>query len=113
MQQDTYTWQAIYDDDSHLDEQDATQGFASVDQERIKSLAFLTSDGLTTHSVQIPSGAQGVFFRRRRVMVNVESDSAMNDATTHCIGWKQGNQAIYLFIRGDGSSLLTTDLQAG
>jgi len=65
------------------------------------------------HEVQVPPRAQGVFFRRRSVVLNFEDDSVVNRKPAHCIGWKLGEQAVYLFVRGNGTTLLSSELQAG
>lgn len=109
--QEYYTWQALYSDDSRLDEHDAVQGFASVDQERVAILSLL-SNGVPVHSVTISGGAQAVFFRRKSLVLNLMDESAKQGQTIHCIGWKRGEEAAYLFVFANGTTLLTSDLQA-
>lgn len=103
---DTYRWSAIYNDNTILDERDTKQGFASVDQSRIKNLMLFSPKG-SIGNVVIPEGAEAVFFRRRSIEPNKG-----NRSTVHCIGWKNESSAVYLFVFDDGSTLLTTDLQA-
>jgi len=110
--QSTYIWRAIYTNGDYLDERDAEQGFSSVDQARVKSMVLLSPGDIVAHIVQIPAGAQGVCFRRHKVMLNVGDDSVVKRAPIHCIGWKQEEQATYLFVLWDGSTLLSNDLQA-
>ncbi len=43
--------------------------------------------------------------------LNLET-SEETHKTAHCIGWKRGDEAIYLFVLSDGSTLLTDNLQA-
>lgn len=111
---DAYTWTALYVDGTYLPEHEATQGFASVDQEHVKSIELHSSDDFSMHSVSIPQGAQPVFFRRRRIAINVMEESSEPQATVHCIGWKRSEEdAVYLFVFADASTLLSSDLQAG
>lgn len=112
--QDIYSWRASYSDTEHLDETHAVGGFASVDQERCTSLTLLHMGTAPVHVVHIPAGAKPVFFRRRRVAVNVANETSEQQPTTHCIGWKRSeNDAVYLFVDESGSTLLSSDLQAG
>lgn len=112
--QDIYSWHATYSDGTHLDEEHAAGGFASVDQERCTALTLLYMGLVPVHTVHIPAGAKPVFFRRRRVAVNVLSETSKPQPTTHCIGWKHSEEdAVYLFVFADGTTLLTNDLQAG
>ena len=109
---DNYTWRASYGDNDHLDEADAATGFSSVDQSRLKHLHLLNVEGAALHVVAIPGGAQAVFFRRRQVVVNFTENGHGPRGPVHCIGWKKDEEAVYLFIFEDGSTLLTDDLQA-
>lgn len=111
MAQDVYQWRAVYQDGSALNEQDATQGFASVDQSHIKNV-LLVRDDEPLHHVGIPEGAQAVFFRRRSLEMRLEDGRAIDRGTVHCIGWKRDDDAVYLFIAEDGKTLLTNNLQA-
>jgi hypothetical protein len=85
--------------------------FVYIDQSQVKSLALL-SVGNVVHQVDIPDGAQAVFLRRRMLAINPMNEQLQHASTIHCIGWKRGEDAVYLFIRDDGSTLLTNDLQA-
>lgn len=112
--QDIYSWRATYSDGSHLDEEHAVGGFASVDLARCTHLALIDQSGNAAHVVEIPSGAQAVFFRRRRISVNVMKENSEPQATVHCIGWKRSEEdAVYLFVFANGTTLLSNDLQAG
>lgn len=113
--QDAYHWWAVYTDDSCIGEldRDEGRGFAEVDQARVKTLVLLPCKGDgPSHGVDIPQGAIPVFFRRRSVEINPLAGENTPRPTTHCIGWKRGEQAVYLFVFDDGSTLLTSDLQA-
>lgn len=111
---DVYTWRVTYQDGSSLHEFDAVntigRGFAEVDSAKVKELK-LASQNLT-HSVEVPAGAEPVFFRRRRVAINLTDESTTPQPTVHCIGWKRGDEAVYLFVFDDGSTLLSDNLQA-
>lgn len=112
--QDIYSWRATYSDGEHLDEEHAVGGFASVDQERCTALTLLYQGVVPVHVVHIPAGAKPVFFRRRRIAVNIFSEASEPHPTAHCIGWKRSEEdAVYLFVFEDGSTLLSNDLQAG
>lgn len=108
-----YTWRAVYDDDITAIYETEENNFACVDQSRVKTLLLLSlqGDGVA-HRVDIPHGAQAVFFRRRRIAINPIEGSAVNHSSTHCIGWKQDDKAVYLFVFEDGSSWLSENLQA-
>lgn len=110
--QDIYTWQVIYKDGSILDELELGS-FVYVASGLAKSISLL-ADGVAIHQVAIPDDAEPVFFRRRTLVVNVMNDDQRlaQDKTIHCIGWKQGDDGVYLFVMGDGSTLLSSDLQA-
>ncbi len=112
--QDAYTWGAMYSDSTCIAEYDRPEGrgFAEVDQIRVKELLLLHLAGGTSHSVHIPQGATPVFFRRRSVTISPLAGESTPRPTTHCIGWKRGDEAIYLFVFDDGSTLLSNDLQA-
>ena len=112
QQNDKYTWCAVYDDGNHLEEQNAEHGFSSVDQGHIQRLMLLCTDGEAIHSVTVPTNAQAVFFRRRSIALGLADESSTPQSTAHCIGWKRGDDAIYLFVGPGGDTLLTTDLQA-
>lgn len=111
---DVYTWGALYDDNSCIGEYDRLEGrgFAEVESARVKELLLLSLQGDSAHSVKIPQGATPVFFRRRSIEINPLQGSSEARPTVHCIGWKRGDEAVYLFIFDDGSTLLTNDLQA-
>jgi hypothetical protein len=111
--QDTHTWRATYHDGSFLDETHAVGGFASVDLPCVKTLLLQPLQGIgEAHCVDIPAGATPVFFRRRSVAFSLVDESSEQRPTVHCIGWKKGEEAVYLFIMDDGSTLLTEELQA-
>jgi hypothetical protein len=110
--QDIYSWRATYSDGDHLDETHAVGGFGSVDLERCTALTLLYMETVSVHTVAVPPGAHPVFFRRRSVSLNPLDGNRELRPTVHCIGWKQGEQAVYLFVREDGSTLLSSDLQA-
>lgn len=119
-QQDVYTWHAIYDDDVVVSEFDRPEGrgFAEVELFRVKTLLLTPLQGVgSLHRVDIPKGAQPVFFRRRSIVVGLLPENEQGRTTTHCIGWKKAGllsdvQETYLFVFDDGSSFLTNDLQA-
>jgi len=115
---DAYVWRVLYEDDTSLSEFDEVntigRGFAEVDQSRVKQVQLLDApNGNVRRTAHVPTGAQPVFFRRRRVSVNVVSEASEQRPTVHCIGWKRGEDAVYLFVFDDGTTLLSSDLQAG
>ena len=107
---DLYTWRVTYQDGSEAHEPD-TGSFVHVDQDQVKSLALLSA-GNVEHQVDIPDGAQAVFFRRRMLAINPMNEQLQHASTIHCIGWKREDDGVYLFVKDDGSTLLTNDLQA-
>jgi hypothetical protein len=113
---DAYTWGAIYTDGSSIGEYDdpGGLGFAAVDSTQVKRLGLLnaSSPHLASHSVDIPPGATPIFFRRRSIELGPIVGEEQGRSTVHCIGWKRGDEAVYLFVYDDGSTLLTNDLQA-
>lgn len=109
--QELYSWRAYYPD-GFLDEADAPSGFASVDKTNCTCMALLDEDADPMHMVEIPAGAEPVFFRRRQIEVNLHDGSETPKRSAHCIGWKCGEQSVYLFLLDNGCSLLTTNLQA-
>lgn len=106
-----YIWRVVYQDETVVCEEHV-DNFASIDASRVASLFLLPLAGGASHRVDIPKGAQPVFFRRRSITVNPLQGAEQGRTTTHCIGWKRGDDASYLFIHEDGSTLLSSDLQA-
>lgn len=111
--QEVYSWYVILEDEQHtrIDEH-TVPSFADVLHEQIKSLCLLSREDALSHRVFIPTGATPVFFRRRSLVLDPIQGTEQGRKTTHCIGWKQGENAIYLFVSEDGSTLLTDNLQA-
>ena len=110
-QTDLFSWCAYYGNVEALREEQASQGFASVDQGRITHIGLLLGEK-AEHIVSVPAGAQVVFFRRRSVEFSLTGENNQQLATIHCIGWKKSEQAVYLFVFENGRTLLTDDLQA-
>lgn len=108
---DAYMWRVTYQNGTQIPEYDESRpegrGFAEIDGSQIRILGLDPG-----HHVIIPECAMPVFFRRRRMELNPNNDEEENLSTTHCIGWKSEKSACYLFVFGDGSTLLTDDLQA-
>ena len=113
---EVYTWGVIYTDGASLGEYDRVEGlgFAAVDSVRVKRVVLLNSSSpyLQSHSVDIPTGATPIFFRRRSIELHLLDEQVQNRSTVHCIGWKRDAQAVYLFVYDDGSTLMTDNLQA-
>src|SRR6266567_1449215 len=102
---DTYTWRAVYDDERTCITENVDNSFADVDQSHIMAVLLLPLQGCSSHRVDIPDGATSVFFRRRSIELNPNTDEQQARPTTHCIGWKRGEQAVYLFVFDDGNTL--------
>jgi len=118
-QRDTYQWLVQYQDGIWHAEYNHTRpdgrGFSEIEQEQVKAVALGTPDGLAHlvhYRVDLPDGATPIFFRRRKVAINLTDESTTPGQTVHCIGWRHGDQATYLFVFDDGSTLLTDNLQA-
>ena len=124
---DIYTWEVTFADGSIMGEYDDTRqdgrGWAEIGDQTVKAIMLTPSDAswYEAHRVNIPLGGTPVFFRRRRVEINPNTDEIQGSSTVHCIGWKREENegvpykiaAMYLFIYADGSTLVTDDLQAG
>lgn len=108
---DAYTWCATYHDGALIPEYDDDRpdgrGFAEVDSSQVKMLSLSAA-----HHVVIPEDAEPVFFRRRWIMVDPNIDEYETGSVVHCIGWKKSDDACYLFVFDNGSTILTTDLNA-
>lgn len=103
---DAHTWNVTYHDDRKAAEHELPNFATAVNAGQIKRL-----DLSGVHHIDIPNGAEPVFFRRRCVTVNPNTGGESN-LTTHCIGWRDSGNECYLFVRDDGSTLLTSDFQA-
>ena len=108
---EAFTWYVAYDDRTTLSEDDASC-FADVDQAHITELMLLRPEGWAPHRVEVPHGATAVFFRRRQIVINATGEQESSRPTIHCIGWQRGDDSVYLFVMSDGTSLLTSNLQA-
>lgn len=118
---EAYTWHVTLRDDSEVPEFDDVRtdgrGFGEVDKAQVSHVHLRLPDGTHSHVVAIPDGAEPVFFRRRKIELDPNTDE-QKLTTIHCIGWKRGGSdiyplnAVYLFVFGDGSVLLTSDFQA-
>jgi hypothetical protein len=116
---DLYNWRVLVGEDTWIGEYDEKRpdgrGFAEIEGV-VQSIDLIPTMGAAaeqTHSVVVPEGASPVFFRRRQLLVNMSEGTQELMQTVHCIGWKQGvKSAAYLFVFEDGSTLLTSDLQA-
>lgn len=116
QQSDAYTWQIRYKGDTWLlefdNERPDGRGWAEVEHALVQSIDLLPTGEGKVHSVHIPDGATPVFFRRRQVTLDPNTEVQQHGTLAHCIGWKQDENAVYLFVFEDGSTLLTDDLQA-
>jgi hypothetical protein len=113
---DLWTWSAVYQDGSMLSEYDDDgneHGFREVDLDGLKAFCLMPSEpDLKAHVIQIKDkDTTPVFFRRRAIAVNSDGTEGKR-STTHCIGWRRGDLASYLFVFEDSSTLLTDDLNA-
>lgn len=115
---DAYTWFVVCKDGTPIAEYDDTRpdgrGFAEVDGTQVKTLELLPCLPFddVEHRVAVPDGATPVFFRRRTIELRLEDEQQTARPAIHCIGWKRDEQAVYLFVMADGSTLLSSDLQA-
>lgn len=110
-----YIWSVTYHDGSQIHEFDdpnsTGRSFAEVDSNRARLLELQpNTEQARRQSVLVPLGALPIFFRRGRTEIKFESGAAEH-TTIHCIGWKRDDQAVYLFVFADGSTLLTNDPQ--
>jgi hypothetical protein len=112
--QDQYIWSVIYVDGTVMGEYGRVEGrgFAEIGDKHVKALDIEPlPQHLHAHRILVPDGAQPVFFRRRTIALD-GSANEQGRSTVHCIGWKQEESAVYLFVFEDGSTLLSDDLQA-
>src|SRR6266568_631595 len=115
---DAYQWRIIYRDGSVTDEFDDTRrdgrGFAERDEKSVSEIVLMTWEPFDDreYRIPIPEGAEPVFFRRRTVIINPNDESMQQGKTRHCIGWKHGDEAVYLFVSDSGETFRTNDLQA-
>lgn len=115
---DAYHWVVTYQDGTHLQEFDEPgsigRGFAEIGDQPVKDIWLMRPDPNLNygHHVTIPDGAMPVFFRRRRIVIDPVDSNVTPQLAAHCIGWKRGAEAVYLFVFDNGSTLLTNDLQA-
>lgn len=114
---DVYTWQVLYTDDTSTSEYDETRpdgrGWAEREAKEVTTITLArVADGTVVQSIDIPEGAEPVFFRRRTLTISLTDDSRQQGTLAHCIGWKSEQEAVYLFVFDDGSTLRSSDLQA-
>ncbi|HTJ49434.1 MAG TPA: hypothetical protein VL443_08290 [Cyclobacteriaceae bacterium] len=108
----SYSWTIIYKNGNFFNEYDCAgkRKFSDIDIKDVKHLRLDPMEiGLQTHFVNIPEGAEPIFFRRTQIAFAPEK--VENLLTAHCIGWKKENTAVYLFVFSDGSTILSDDLQ--
>lgn len=114
LRRDAYQWRVIYQDGTVTDEYDDIRpdgrGWAERENKPVAEIHLMAND-CSEHQMSIPSGVTPVFFRRRSIELDPNS-SSQTHRTVHCIGWRHGEQATYLFILPNGSTLLTGDFQA-
>lgn len=118
---DVYLWCVIYRDGSHIREDDHPNRYnwkvAQQQGKSIKEVWLLLPDQSVDygHVVSIPEDAEPVFFRRRYTTISLNgpiTGAETPQKTVHCIGWKQGEQGLYLFVFENGSTLLSNNFQA-
>lgn len=111
---DAYQWRVTYQDGTTTDEYDELRsdgrGWAEREAKPVQAVT-LTQDGVAAQSIPIPEGAEPVFFRRRFISLDPVTGEG-GRKTVHCIGWTHGEEAVYLFVNDNGSTLLTADFQA-
>lgn len=117
MAQDVYTWRIKYDDGTFTNEYDESRpdgrGFAEREEKPVRSVQLLrTGTAEVEQWFAVPEGAEPVFFRRRSVTFNPLTGAQESQNTVHCIGCKQDERALYLFVFDNGETLLTSELQA-
>lgn len=112
---DVYTWRVTYQDGTATDEFDESRpdgrGFAEREDKPVQTITLARGE-VEVQSMSIPEGAESVFFRRRFILFDPNTNEQTLRHTVHCIGWKRGEEASYLFVYNDGTTFLTDDLQA-
>ncbi len=116
MVKDVYEWCVVYHDGEALHEYDHPDGYAwkDVENKPVKEVWLLLPDQepIYGHHVAIPEKAETIFFRRRYIPISLSGGDGRVRRTVHCIGWKNENQGVYLFVFENGSTLVTDNLQA-
>lgn len=113
--QDAYQWHVTYVDGTSTSEYDDARpdgrGWAEREATPVRAITLTRREQAgETVSILIPDGVTPIFFRRRSIALQPGMQTPL--PTVHCIGWKREDDAVYLFIGEDGSTLLTDDLQA-
>lgn len=115
-----YTWRAHYLDGTELDElgpDGVARPFAIIDLAQVAALEAVPQEpGLVAHTVRITEGMRPIWFRRRRVEVDLESGEQLGMSTITCLGYQATenghNVQSFLFLFFDGSTLHTNDREA-
>ena len=115
---DAFTWSVAFVDGTVLHEFDEERtdgrGWSEIGEKPVKIIMLATPEIDQVHRIEMPPNAQPVFFRRRYVTINSGEQESTDppQCLAHCIGWKRGEESVYLFVLNNGSTLLTNDLQA-
>lgn len=115
---DVYTWRVTYADGTTTNEFDESRpdgrGWAEKENKPVQTITLVrVSDGAEVQSIDVPEGTEPVFFRRRCLVFGPTDEYTRQQGTlAHCIGWKRGDEATYLFVFDDGSIFRSSDLQA-
>ena len=117
IQKDVYMWSVAYRDGTFTHEYDDARpdgrGFAEREEKPVQTITLArVEDKAKVTSVAVPEGAEPLFFRRRARLINSNTGDTLQSGTTHCVGWKCGDEVAYLFVFDDGTTLLTKNLQA-
>lgn len=109
-------WSVTYTDGTSLQEFDASRpdgrGWIEIGAKPVGEVHLTTHTASQSHQIEVPIGAQPVFFRRRSIAINPTSGQEESRSTVHCIGWKSNEDAEYLFVYNNGETLLTNESQA-
>lgn len=123
---DAWVWCALYRDfdpnnpDTYLPEYEhdgTAHGWADIDQSRLdKFVLYAQRDHLRTHVLQVSETSRPIFFRRRRIELNIATDETQGRSTVHVLGYQRTVRGVNVkFATGfheDGSVTLTDDLDS-
>jgi hypothetical protein len=119
MPNETFLWKAHYTDGTTLDELDddgVGRPFAAIDLLRLAALELLPQqEHVRRHILRIDDG-RPIFFRRRRIELDPVEGIEVGRSTVTCLGYQTTirgrNMQLFLFLFGDGSTLLTDNREA-
>lgn len=111
-----YSFRAHYLDGDYLDETDEI-GFSAIDLDRLVSLELIPNEPLFASAcVQLTDEKRPIFFRRRKVLIDYETEAEVGRETITVLGYQEtlssGNKKSLMVFFDDGSLMLTDDSES-